>query len=471
MDFEKKILEKHHEKHKSRWGLDKRGNMVLLSFFIAAVSSYFIGAGHLTQSQTYVQFILVMSVSLWLTEAVPPYSVGIMIIFLSVVLLPSGVDGGYEIDNKQFYLLWASPTIFLMLGGFFLAEALHATNLDRKLFNYALSIYGLKPKYIILGLMLTTAVLSMMMSNTATTAMMIASVSPFIAKFGEKEPFTKAVLLGIPTAASVGGMGTIIGTPPNAIALAELELHGSTVNFVEWMMYGVPVAIVLIVIFWYILIKRYPTNITEITIDIEEASYKNETGEMKQKQRITVVTLVITMLLWLTTPLHHIHVAIIAAIPILSYTFLGVLSSADVKRLSWDTLMLVAGGLALGEAIKQTGLAEYYINLFQLDQLNKFLILAAFGFLTVIFSNIMSNTATTSLMVPVGFLLLPNDLLLVALVTSLSASCAVLLPVSTPPNAIAFSTGLLKQSDFRLGGFFLGIFGPIFILLYLLLIV
>ena len=227
----------------------------------------------------------------------------------------------------------------------------------------------------------------------------------------------------------------------------------------------------MILIFWIILIKRYPTNITKINIDPEENAYEPETDEMKKKQRITVVTLVITMALWLTTPLHHIHVAIIAAIPILGYTFFGVLSGADVKRLSWDTLMLVAGGLALGEAIKQTGLAEYYINIFQLDQLNKFLILAVFGFITVVFSNIMSNTATTSLMVPVGFLLLPNDILLVALVTSLSASCAVLLPVSTPPNAIAFSTGMLKQSDFRLGGFFLGIFGPIFILLYLLLVV
>lgn len=471
MDFEKKITEKRNEKHHSRWGLDKRGIMVLLSFFIALASFYFIGAEHLTQSQRYVQFILVMSVSLWLTEAVPPYSVAILIIFLSVVLLPSGIDGGYEIDNKQFYLLWASPTIFLMLGGFFLAEAMHATNLDRKLFNFALSIYGLKPKYIILGLMLTTAILSMMMSNTATTAMMIASVSPFISKFGEKEPFTKAVLLGIPTAASVGGMGTIIGTPPNAIALAELELNGQTINFVEWMMYGFPIAMVLVVFFWLILLKTYPISVDTINIDVEENAYEPETLETKKKQRITVVTLLFTMAMWLTTPFHHIHVAIIAAIPILSYTFFGVLSGADVKRLSWDTLILVAGGLALGEAIKQTGLAEYYINLFQLDQLNKFLILGVFGLITVLFSNIMSNTATTSLMVPVGFLLLPNDMLLIALVTSLSASCAVLLPVSTPPNAIAFSTGMLKQSDFRLGGFFLGIFGPIFILLYLLLIV
>lgn len=471
MDFEKKIKEKHHEKHRSRWGLDKRGRMVLVSFVIAVVLSYFVGGGNLSQNQTYVQFILVMSVSLWLTEAVPPYSVGIMIVFLTVVMLSGGVDSGYKIDSEQFYLLWASPTIFLMLGGFFLAEALHVTNLDRKLFNYALSIYGLKPKYIILGLMLTTALLSMMMSNTATTAMMIASVSPFITKFGEKEPFTKAVLLGIPTAASIGGMGTIIGTPPNAIALAELELHGKEINFVEWMMYGFPVALVLIVVFWIILIKKYPTTITRINIEKEEMSYANETGDMKKKQRITVITLVITMFLWLTTPLHNIHVAIIAAIPILSYTFLGVLSAADVKRLSWDTLMLVAGGLALGEAIKQTGLAEHYIDLFHLDQLNKFLILGAFGLITVMFSNIMSNTATTSLMIPVGFLLLPDDILLIALVTSLSASCAVLLPVSTPPNAIAFSTGMLKQADFRLGGFFLGIFGPIFILLYLLLIV
>lgn len=452
-------------KFKSRWGLNHRSQMVLLSFAIAVIFNYFFAPDALNDAQRSIQFILIMSISLWLTEAVPAYSVGILIIFLCIILISPKTD----ISAAIFYQMWSSSIIFLMLGGFFLAEALSITGLDQKLFNYALSIYGTNPKKIILGLMLTTAILSMLMSNTATTAMMIASVTPFIRKFGEKEPFTKAVLIGIPTAAALGGLGTIIGTPPNAIAVAALAQENIPMNFVQWMVFGIPIALVTVILSWYLLIRVYPTKIKAINIEKTEIIETQQTEELKSKQKITVSTLAITLLLWLSTPLHGINTALIAAIPMVSFTFLGVLTAPDLKKLPWDTLFLVAGGLALGEAIKLTGLASFYIDKINLNDVNPVWIYIVFGYATVILSNIMSNTATTSLLIPVGIIILPNHILEISLVTGISASFALLLPVSTPPNAIAYSSGFLKQSDFRLCGIAIGLAGPLLTILCLYL--
>jgi len=316
--------------------------------------------------------------------------------------------------------------------------------------------------------MLTTATLSMLMSNTATTAMMIASVTPFIRKFGSKEPFIKAILIGIPTSAALGGIGTVIGTTPNAIVVAALAKENFDINFVQWMIYGFPIAIFLVFFSWFVLIKIYSTKLKSILIEKSVAEKINfSPEELKTKQIITVGTIIITLLMWLTTPFHGLNISLIAAIPMVVFTFLGVLSGEDIKKLSWDTLILVAGGLTLGEAIKQTELASFYLQFINLTNVNPILTILIFGYLTVILSNIMSNTATTSLLIPIGIILLPEHKLEISLVTGISASFALLLPVSTPPNAIAFSTGFLKQADFRLCGITVGLVGPLITLLYL----
>ncbi|SUB37128.1 sodium-dependent dicarboxylate transporter SdcS [Pasteurella multocida] len=171
-----------------------------------------------------------------------------------------------------------------------------------------------------------------------------------------------------------------------------------------------------------------------------------------------------------------IPVAAASGIPIVGLTITGVLSEKDIRQLPWDTLMLVAGGLALGLAIEEQRIAAHFVEQISHIQVSFIMLLSLFGFITVILSNFMSNTAATTILIPMGVSLLAmvggNDIhpMILPLVIGLSASCALFLPVSTPPNAIAFSTGLIKQSEFRLGGVIIGFLGPILSMLWILAI-
>jgi len=167
-------------------------------------------------------------------------------------------------------------------------------------------------------------------------------------------------------------------------------------------------------------------------------------------------------------------VAAVSGIPIVGLTMFGILDADDMRKLPWYTLMLVAGGLALGLAVQQQGLTDYFISFIDVQSLNFYVLSFIFALLSVIFSNIMSNTATTTIMIPLAIsfaLLLPEQSpKTIPLIIALSASCALLLPVSTPPNAIAYSTGQLEQSDFRFGGILIGILGPILVCVWVILL-
>lgn len=447
----------------------------LISIIFAFGVTYMLDNPELNEAQTYVLFLLFLAVGLWLSEAVPPFAVGLMI-FGFLVLGLGHFYNDMDAENAALYVqkyiqTWSNSVIWLMLGGFFIAEALQKVNLDKLIFKMSILKFGSKPKYVLLGIMLTTALFSMLMSNTATTAMMIASVLPFINTLEENSPFSKAILIGIPAAASFGGMGTIIGSPPNAIAVEALTSYGIQFGFLEWMMVGFPIAIILVFLFWLFLIKKYIPKINNIDLSyLTDDSYENTTKLFKLKKRIVIIIVIITLLLWLTTNLHGIPASAISLLPIILLTMFSIVTSDDVRKLPWDTLMLVAGGLSLGLAIKETGLAAYYVAKIQDYNLNMMAIIICFSLLTVILSNIMSNTAATTLLIPIAIILASNSSpIIFALIIGFSASTALFFPISTPPNAIAFSTGKVEQKDFRSGGLFAGIVGPIIIILIILL--
>ena len=302
---------------------------------------------------------------------------------------------------------------------------------------------------------------------------MIASVMPFIKSLDADSPFSKALLLGIAGAASLGGMGTIIGSPPNAIAVEALNNHGLEVGFLEWMIVGFPVALVLTFIFWLALTRRYFPKKKRMDIILEpeekidsEALYKID----RLKKRVVLGVLLITLILWLTENVHGIPASVVSLLPIILLTMSGIITGDDVRRLPWDTLMLVAGGLALGFAIKETGLAEFYMAKFDPSDLNFYILLLGFGFLTMILSNIMSNTATASVLIPISIILTYDQPIALPLVIGLCASTALFLPISTPPNAIAYSSGKVKQRDFAYGGMVMGILGPVLITMLVLIL-
>ena len=442
----------------------------LSTLVISFLLVYLLRSDEFTATQDYTLFLLFMAIGLWITEAIPPFAVGILII--GFLVFSMGTDP--NIDVKRYVQTWSAGVIWLFLGGFFLAEAMRKTKLDESLLQFMLPKLGSNSKNILLGIMFITAALSMLMSNTATTSMILASVAPLIVILGKQSSLIRALIIGIPTAASIGGMGTIIGSAPNAIAVGALESVGIRISFIEWMMIGVPVALILVFLSFMVIEKKYKLKKEIISLDFLMIENVEVQAEDRIKKNIVLIVLTITLLLWLTSQWTGLPVAAVSGIPIIFLTMLGIIDSEDVRKLPWDTLMLVAGGLSLGLAIQEQGIADYFVENITNFEINYYVLIVLFAYITMLFSNFMSNTAATTILVPVGISLLsimPNaDVTILPIVIGLSASCALLLPVSTPPNAVAYSTGMIEQKEFFPGGIFIGIVGPIVIILATLVI-
>lgn len=410
------------------------------------------------ESVNFVFFLTVLAIGLWVTESIPPFSVGIFLI--AMLSLGFGTDfiieESFPVDT--YISTWTSNVIWLLLGGFFLAKGMSVVGLDKSLFRFTIKRFGEEPQKLLLGLMYTTALGSMVMSNTATTAMMVSSVLPLILLIGKEAAFSRALLIGIPAAASVGGIGTIIGSTPNAIAVGALQEVGVQITFAAWMSFGFPMAILMVWLFWLFLTRRFALKGTQIDLStIKESSF-----DAKPSHRIAVIiTLFVTIGLWLTEPLHGIPVAGTSALPIVLLTLTKVVTAEHVRSLPWDTLMLVAGGLALGIALVQVGLAEIIMQEVKSMDIPTFVIAVMFAYIAVLVSNVMSNTAASSILIPLAITLPAVWGISVPVIVALSCSCALLLPVSTPSNAISYATGLIEQKEFRPGGIFLILIAPI----------
>jgi len=443
----------------------------LLSLVAALAITFLLKQPDFNDSQVYVIFLLFFAIGLWLTEAIPAFAVSLFIIAFLVFALGNPHLNAAPENIEPYVNTFSSSVIWLLLGGFFLAAALTKTKLDEVLLRFTLHISGTNPKHILIGLMAITMFSSMFMSNTATTAMVIAAITPLLHSLGKNSGVTKALLLGVPIAAAIGGMGTIIGSPTNAIAAGAMEQAGVKIDFLEWMLYGMPVAIVLTAIACAALMFLFLRKETApVSLQFQSANAQSESPEHRINRRIVVVTLIITILLWVTGSFFNIKVATVAAVPIVVLTLTRIISAKDIQALPWDTLLLVAGGLSLGIALQNTGLSDYYadkIVAMGLQPLAYVFIIAYFGMLL---SNIMSNSALATLLVPLGLVVLPSMQKEISLIIAFATSTAMFLPVSTPPNAIAFSTGMLEQKDFRIGGLLMGILGPLLIILWVKLI-
>ncbi|MCU0403610.1 MAG: DASS family sodium-coupled anion symporter [Chitinophagaceae bacterium] len=420
-------------------------------------------------NEFYTLWLCLMAMGLWLTEAVPAFAVGLFIIGFQVLTLANKAANPDPIDALLFTNTIANPIIWLMLGGFFLAGGLRKTGLDQQLLLITLKYFGPSANKLLFGVMLTTMAMSMLMSNTAATAMMLAMVMPFLKSLGNDSTFRKSFVLGVPAAATLGGMGTIIGSPPNAIAGGVLEKAGMPIDFTEWMYMGVLPAVLLTIGLWYFFIKMFPSEIGTVYSGSMETS--NTAKNVKPGMVwIVRITLVVTILGWLTASIHKIPTHIIAILPVVIFPLTGIIASEDFNALSWDTLILVAGGLSLGTSMIDSGLADRLLGYLTLNDVPLLILALVFGYVAMLFSNIMSNTATAAILIPLAVQLMPQHMELLATSIALCSSCALLLPVSTPPNALAFSTGFLNQKDFRKSGLLIGLGGPLIINLWLVLL-
>jgi len=267
--------------------------------------------------------------------------------------------------------------------------------------------------------------------------MVIAAIMPLLASLGKESGFAKAMLLGIPIAAATGGMGTIIGTPPNAIAAGALENAGHPVDFIQWMGYGVPLTVALTGISCFVLIRMFVKDKTPISLDFLKNQEISTSPEFIRQRRIVIVVIIVTVGLWLTTSLHGIKTAAVCAVPLVILTLSRVLEGKDIRELPWDTLLLVAGGLSLGIALEQSGLLNHYSQRLISIHMNNIVLMFIFAFITMLVSNIMSNSAASTVMIPLGIAILVGFEKEIALIVAFSASTAMFLPESSPPNAIA----------------------------------
>ncbi len=452
------------------WEQYKSVYLFLLSFGIALGLALLLKEPEFNDSQVYVLFLLFFALGLWFTEAVPAFAVSIFIMAYLVFMLGNENLNSAPENIEKYVTTFSSSMIWLMLGGFFMAAAMTKNKLDEALFRFTLKMSGSNPRNLLIGLMMTTMVASMLMSNTATTAMVIASIMPLLNSLGKESSLTKAFLLGVPIAATTGGMGTIIGSPPNLIAIGALENAGIEVSFLDWMIYGLPLAFVLTAISCFALIRIYIKDNQPISLDFLLVQQETLSTKEKLKRGTVIFIILVTVLLWLTTSFHGLKVAAVSAIPLVFLPLLGILKNKDVQGLPWDSLLLVAGGLSLGMALLHSGLLDYYAVFIKEMKVQNIVLLLILAFLTMILSNVMSNTATSTVLISLGMAILVNSQSEVALIIGLAASTALFLPVSTPPNAIAYSTGMLNIKDFRTGGILVGLLGPILIVLWILFV-
>lgn len=404
-------------------------------------------------------FILTFCAGLWVTEAMPAFAVSLLAISLEIALL--GNTTSKDPDWEKYIATWGSPLIWLFFGGFVLAAAANKTGLDRWMAANVLSRLGKRPAIVLIGVMGATAVLSMFLSNTATATMMVAMLAPLLSGGGEQPRTVRAILLGIAMAANIGGMGTIIGTPPNAIAAGVLA-DVNEVNFTEWMFFGIPPAALLLVLAWGYLVVSYLGKQAFVAAETLHIPTDREAAATpKLDQTLVVGTFAVTVLMWMTSPIHGIPTTVVSFIPICVLTTTQVLDAEDVKGISWDVLLLIAGGLSLGIAIKDTGLADWIITLLPLEGLGPIAIAISLAYLATVLSNLMSNTAAANVILPLAFAMLGTAQSQLIIPIALAASAAMCLPVSTPPNAIVYGTGKLKSADLVAAGIFVGLIAPI----------
>ncbi|MEM7576923.1 MAG: DASS family sodium-coupled anion symporter, partial [Planctomycetota bacterium] len=420
--------------------------------------------------------IFAVAVIFWATEVIPLYATSLCVIGMQVLFIAGrggmgetfpAVDGSAVTDlpaAQVYFNPFASGIIILFMGGFLLSAAVTKHRLDRKIASRILKPFAKNPVTLIFSVMLITAFFSMWMSNTATAVMMLAIVAPIVRSMPEDDQFHRGVILAVPFGANIGGIGTPIGTPPNAVALAALRKQFPDLNlsFLDWMMMAVPLALILIVAAGVVLLLMFRPAKGMAMPQIEAAH-----EPISKQGWATLVVLTTAIVLWLSSGVLGLSSAAVALLAAAALTALGVLEKRDVDSIDWNVLLLMWGGLSLGVAMSETGLIDVIAQL-PFAQFQGFLLAAVVVLLGVTMSTFMSNTATANVLVPmviaigiggVGASGVAADgtgggvAIQLAVLTALACSFAMAMPVSTPPNAIAFATGKIPAATLiRSGG-------------------
>lgn len=431
----------------------------------------FFGIDGLTIVQQRIIAIFVFATLAWLTECIPAWATSLAIMMIMCVTVSENSftifkgDGiGELLKSKAIMASFADPIIMLFLAGFILAIAASKSGLDTLLARNMIRPFGKKSENVLLGFLFITGIFSMFISNTATAALMLTFLAPVFAALPANGKGRIALTMSIPLAVNLGGMGTPIGTPPNMIALKFLndpEGLNLGISFGQWMMIMTPLVIILLLICWRILLYFFPFSKKTIELNIDGEVHKG------WRMYIVIATFIITILLWIIPEkITGINTNTVAMIPMGVFAITGVISAKDLQQIDWSVIWMVAGGFALGLGMNSSGLADVAIESIPFGNWSPIMILIVSGLICYFLSNFISNTATAALLMPIlavvcramgdklGVIGGTSTILLGVAIAASSAMC---LPISTPPNAIAYSTGLIQQKDMLKTGLLCGL--------------
>ncbi|MBP5381026.1 MAG: SLC13/DASS family transporter [Bacteroidaceae bacterium] len=475
------LVEAYHRRKKATRGgtaLTKTAKLIaaiVAGMVLWALPTEVFGIEGLTIVEQRVIAIFCFATMMWLTEAIPSWTTSVAII---VVLLFTCSDSAFSflrsvpeeqlgelISHKAIMACFANPIIMLFIGGFILAIAATKSGLDVKLAKVLLKPFGTKSENVLLGFLLVTGLFSMFLSNTATAAMMLTFLAPVLKTLPANGKGKIALALAIPLGANIGGIGTPIGTPPNSIALSYLanpEGLNLQIGFGQWMMYMCPFVLVLLVISWLVLRALFPFTQKGIELHIE--------GGTKGDWRSVVVyvTFGITVLLWMFDKYTGVNSNVVAMLPVGVFCTCGIITRRDLEEINWSVLWMVAGGFALGLALQDSHLAEHIIATIPFGEWSPLLMILGSGLLCYAMANFISHTATANLLFPILALaglstsetLAPYGGVSTLLIgVAISSSVAMVLPISTPPNALAHATGLIEQKQMVRVGVIMGMIG------------
>lgn len=463
----------HHQPTPSGWTRSRVIGFVI-GIVLLATTLLLPAPGGMSDAAWKAAGLMFLLASWWSTEAIPIPATSLA----PIVLIPALGLGGVS----QATAPYANPTIFLFMGGFVLGLAMQRWNLHKRIALATLLTVGSKPSHQIGGFMLATAFLSMWVSNTATAIMMLPIGLSVISMFEKDEPaavrkYSTALLLSIAYAASLGGIGTIIGTPPNALLVAYLaETHDIQIGFAQWMLIGVPIATLMLVAVWLLLARKDFGLKTENNSRALLQQQLNELGPLSRGEKLVGLVFTFTAAAWIFQPL------LSGSLPWLSDTVIAVASAIimfmipvdrktgenlmdwpTASRMPWGVLLLFGGGLALASVISSSGLAIWIAeSLAVLDTFPTIVIILIITAVIIFLTELTSNTATAAAFLPLmGALAMAQDAspLLYAVPAAVAASCAFMMPVATPPNAIVFGAGQMRIGDMISAGFKLNIVG------------
>jgi solute carrier family 13 (sodium-dependent dicarboxylate transporter), member 2/3/5 len=460
----------------------------LLAGIVLAVLLYFINPFGVGKNASIVMAVGGLMVTWWVTEALPMPVVALLPLILFPLLNTSKLDAVAS--------SYANPVIFLFLGGFLLGLAIEKWSLHRRIALNIVLLTGTSGNRIILGFILATGLISMWLSNTATTMMMFPIALSVIHVMKENDKgngnlanFSLTIMLAIAYASNIGGIATIIGTPPNVAYVAYIEKkYNYSVDFVKWMMICVPLALLLLFSLYWVMVKwLFPNRIkSELATKQFIHDELHQLGPMSAAEKRVLVIFLATAFLWITRgiinnsqSLFRLDDTIIAVMCAVALFICpsgskdpandSLLEWSDTSRMAWGILLLFGGGIALASALEQAGLIQELGQWLGQFAGNQFVLVLLVVFVSLFISELMSNVAQVIVFAPVVSSLadaVGMNPLLLGIPMTLAASCASMLPMGTPPNAIVFASGHIRLKQMTKAGFVMNIVAVIVITLF-----